>query len=447
MYCCHTAGIILHERYHGNRENFVRTGILRLLLQDLRYREGTEEMQFEYFLSYLKILSRAFFVYQKPVREAIFPLLLILVEWQLNAGDEARTGIAEIARCIWENEQNSEELFELLDNIERKIAPLLKERQRKRDFLLVCMKQLMEMKSNYFLRKQNMARLTTYVSRWEEDREQVFESYLRYVKKLTGVKSDTSKSIWLAEEIRKIMQEKEPEKFLPKNILHQVILENNRAYYDGIERLCNDPKIQGITDIEVKINTLRYQDFERYLENNPEVQISTIWNSVRLTKYLRDEFTQTILTEEKTRKKYYDIAQMACDILEAEKVYMLMATGLECEQWKCDFRKELNEIYQKLFPEKSGEKRTEAGRKEYLVVSISNEHETVFDVPIPVITDIEKFEILKSDDYVDQEKGYFIWKLGMEEEHPIIIYAKFSEEHRDNLLYKPPCPHTWHHHK
>lgn len=436
MYCCHTAGVILHERYHGNREDVVRTGVLRLLLQDLRYREGREEEQFEYFLSYLKILSRAFFVYQKPVREVIFPLLLILVQWQLDAEDETRPEIAEIAGRVWESEKNSDELCGLLSDIERNISPLLETRQRKRDFLLVCMKQLMEMKSNFFLRKQNMAKLTSYVSGWEEDREQVFESYLRYVKKLTGVKSDTSKSAWLADEVREIMEEEEPEKYLPENILHQVILENNRAYYDGIERLCNESKVQQITDIDARINTLRYQDFERYLENNKEIKTGTIWNSVRLIRYLKNEFTQTILTEEKTRKKYYDIAQMACDILEAEKVYMLMATGMECEQWRCDFGKALDEIYQKIFSKEADRGRTEAGRKEYLVVSISNEHETVFDVPIPVIANIEKFEAQKSSDYVDQENGYFIWKLGMDEEHPIIIYAEFGKSHRDNLLYK-----------
>lgn len=436
MYCCHMAGTLLNEKYHGNQEKPVRAGVIKLLLYDLKYREGNEEEQFEYFLSYLKILSRAFLVYQKSIREVIFPVLLVLVQWQLETADAQTYDITDAAQAIWKKEKKDGEFFRLLSGIEEKVLPLLNTVKRRRDILLVCMKQLMEMKSNYFIRKQNMKKLTAYISTWGQDKDIVYEKYLRYVKKLTGVKSDTSKSTWLTEEIKKIMEEKVPEEYLPQHIMRQLLLENNRAYYDGIERLSSEQKLQDMNAMKDRIATLRYRDFWRYLSNNEDIKEKTIWSSIQLIRYLRDEFIQMPQTEEKTRKKYYDIAEIACDILEAEKVYMLMGTLLECEQWKYDFKKEMKEIYQKLFPGQPYHKGTETEKKEYLVVSISGEHETVLEVPIPVVADIEKFDIQKDNDYVDEKKGYFIWKLGMDEEHSIIIYVKFRSDCMTNLLYK-----------
>ena len=436
MYCCHMAGTLLNEQYHGNQERAVRAGVLKLLLYDLEYRDSKEEEQFEYFLSYLKILSRAFLVYQKSIREAIFPILLILVQWQLGTVDDKAPDIVNIVQVIWDKEKRSDELFSLFADMAKKVLPLLNTVERRRDFLLVCMKQLMEMRSNYFIRKQNMKRLTAYISTWGKDRDVVYESYLKYVKKLTGVKSDTSKSAWLTEKIRAIMKEEDPEEYLPQNIMHQLLLENNRAYYDGIDRLSSEQKLQNIDVMKKRIDTLRYQDFFRYLENNKDIKSENIWNSIRLMRYLRYEFDQMSKIEEKTRKKYYDIAQIVCDMLEAEKVYMLMTTSLECEQWKYDFRKEMGKIHHRLFPGQQYNKGTETEKMEYLVVSISGEHETVLEVPIPVVANIEIFETRKDSDYVDEEKGYFIWKLGMDEEHPIIIYVQFQPDCRNNLLYK-----------
>lgn len=436
MYCCHMAGTLLNERCHGNQEVPAREGMLCLLLQDLAYREGDEEGQFEYFLSYLKILSRPFLVYHKPIREAIFPFLLVLAHWQLGAAGEEDADMPGIARKVWGDGKENRKTYELIVEVERKLSPLLRTRERKRDFLLVCMKQLMEMKSNYFLRRQNMMRLTSYIREWGEDKETVYDRYLRYVKKLTGVRSDTSKSMWLSEEVKKIMQEGQSERYLPQDVMCRLVLENNRAYFDGIEKLSNEQKILGPRDVESKVHTLRYQDFERYLEKNKDITYDTIWNTIRLVRYLRDEFIQMPHSEENTRKKYYDIAGLACDILKAEKVYMLMATNLECEQWRYEFWKKMKEIHGRLFPGEKYNREEEAQKKEYLVVSISREHETVLEIPISVLENVEGFEEQKRCECIDGEHGFFIWKLGMDEEHPIIFYAKFSEDCGHNLIYK-----------
>ncbi len=440
MYCCHMATGLLNEKYHGNKPELVRICMLRLLLQDLIYREDKEDKekeQFEYFLSYLKVLSRPFLVYQKPVKEAVFTLLLILVQWQLEMeGEFGKKGMEDIMDCVWGKEKGRDELRVLLREIGSRIIPLLDTVARKRDFLLVCMKQLMEMKSNYFLRRQNIKELTSYIADWGGESRVVYERYLRYVKKLIGANTDTSKSTWLSEEIKQLAFENNSEEYLPKNVMDQLIVENNRTYYEGVDRLSQEKKVQGAKDVQERISTLRYQYFQAYLDNNTEVDSETIWNSIRLVRYLRDEFSQILLLEEKTRKKYYDIAEIACDILGAEKVYMLMATPLECEQWRYELKKELKAVHDILFPEEIFEGKAEAEKKEYLVVSISGEHETVLEVPISVIEDVERFEAGNSSHYVDDERGHFIWKLGMEEGHPIIIYAKFPEKTGNNLLYR-----------
>lgn len=433
MYCSHMAGTLLNEQYHGNQERLTRVLVLRLLLQDLKYREGKEKEQFEYFLSYLKILSRPFPVYQKSIRETIFPLLLILTQWQLEFGENNRTPkMAAIAGKIWKGEGRAE-LLRLLEEIEVRVVPLLNTRERKRDFLLVCMKQLMEMKSNYFLRRENMKRFTAYIEKWGKDRELVYESYLRYVKKLTGVNSDTNKSLWLAEEIKGI-KKKIPEKYLPSDILKQIILENNRAYYDGIERLSRELKVQQSKDVKERIQSLRYQDFQRYIENNKDISIETIWNNIRFIRYLRDEFSKTAYREENTRKKYYGIAEMARDILGAQTVYVLMSTALECEQWRYELKRELGEMHRRLGLEEKLKVQAEEQKKEYLVVSISGKHETVLEVPISVIANVEKFDFLRIGDEMNEREKYFIWKLGVDEEHPIIIYAEFKGIIGNNLL-------------
>ena len=433
MYCSHMAGTLLNEQYHGNQEKWARILVLKLLLQDLKYREGDEKEQFEYFLSYLKILSRPFPVYQKSIREAIFPLLLILTQWQLEFGDKSEIPkMAAIAGKIWRGEGRAE-LLHLLEDIEGRVVPLLNTRERRRDLLLVCMKQLMEMKSNYFLRRENMKRLTTYIKNWEIDRELVYQSYLRYVKKLTGVNSDTNKSIWLAEEMKGIKR-KNLEQYLPVDILKQIILENNRAYYDGIERLSRELKVQKSADVRQRIQSLRYQDFQRYIENNKDISIETIWNNIRFIRYLRDEFSKTAYREENTRKKYYDIAEMACDILGAEKVYVLMSTPLECERWRYELKRELGEIHEQLELEEGLKVQAEDEKKEYLVVSISGGDENVLEVPISVITNVERFEAQGIGNEMNERKKYFIWKLGVDEEHPIIIYAGFKGKIGNNLL-------------
>ncbi len=440
MYCCHMATGLLNEKYHGNREEMVRICLLNLLLQDLMYREGAkdrEKEQFEYFLSYLKVLSRPFLVYQKPVKEAVFTLLLILVQWQLNAeGEAGKTCMKDMVDQVWGEEKGRDELYLLLSEIGSRLWPLLDTVERKRDFLLVCMKQLMEMKSNYFLRMQNMKKLTAYIRDWGADRVVVYERFLRYVKKLIGANTDTSKSTWLSEEIKKIVSEGDVKEYLPENVLDRLVLENNRTYYEGVERLSREKKVQGAADVQERITALRYQDFQSYLENNAEIGTETVWNSIRLVRYLRNEFSQIPLSEEKTRKKYYDIAEIAGDILGAKKVYMLMATPLECEQWRYEIKKELRAVHDRLFPEGVSGGKTEVEKKEYLVVSISGEHETVLEVPISVIEDVERFEAGNFSHCVDAERRCFIWKLGMEEGHPIIIYAKFPEESGNNLLYR-----------
>ena len=68
---------------------------------------------------------------------------------------------------------------------------------QKTDLLKLLLKQLTEMKSNYFIRIENIKKMTEFARGIsEQDREELFERFLQQTKKLLGVSSDTSKSAW-----------------------------------------------------------------------------------------------------------------------------------------------------------------------------------------------------------------------------------------------------------
>ncbi len=435
MYCYHMASILLGERIHGNQPEYALCAIVSLLIEDMEYHKSNQKQQFEYVLSYLKIISRPFLVYHKAIKEAIFRLLLMLSEWTIK-GSQGRTLVSVAEEMAGDNEADAD-MLRLISALEGFLTPLLEKEENQKDFLLVCMKQLMELKSNYFIRKQNMMELKRYLQKWgKENRKFLYDRYLIYVKKLVGVSSDTSKSLWLNEEIEEILKNGQEEEYLPADILQQLILENVRVYYDGVERLSKDEQVQDAGDIEERIRNLRYRDFRKCIINKDESRIDydTVWNGVRLFRFLRKEFLEDETRTWTSREKYYKIADIARNILKAENVYMLMATPLECEQWKREFEVKIEE----LLGESDGQKCVceEKVKREYLIVSASDKDQTVLDVPISVIKVIENFERINRDEYVDENGECFVWKLGMESNHPIIVYAEFKETGKYKLLYQ-----------
>ncbi|MCM1162533.1 MAG: hypothetical protein NC412_15115, partial [Roseburia sp.] len=71
LFCTHMAQYVLNEKYHGNENVEAVYLILQLLNTDY---ESRKQDKFEYFLSYLKCISRPFLVFRKVIKEAVLML-------------------------------------------------------------------------------------------------------------------------------------------------------------------------------------------------------------------------------------------------------------------------------------------------------------------------------------------------------------------------------------
>ena len=108
--------------------------------------------------------------------------------------------------------------------------------EQKMDLFLLLMKQLTEMKSNFFIRNTTIRNMVDFAGNYDRRIDLVqkmYQQYLYQIKKLLGVSSDTSKSAWFSIELSKYGETLG----IPDNILGRLIVENTRAYYDGLEKM------------------------------------------------------------------------------------------------------------------------------------------------------------------------------------------------------------------
>ena len=261
MFCTHMAGIVLSERYHNNQKENAFKLMLDLLLEDYtcRKKESGQEEAFEYFLSYLKIMSRPFIVFNKAIKEAIFDLLLMLTEMLLS---QNRT--ENFVNCMEKEKTYLLPCREKLKKLRKKIIEDMSLMQKK-DFLLLLMKQLTELKSNYFIRIENIKKMTSFLKKYEKEGyndvcSEFYERFLIQTKKTTGINSDTSKSAWLEHALYeyRIHNEEEKELNLPPDVYGRLILENTRAYTDGINKLC--------ASVSLNEETRKFLNNEKWIE-------------------------------------------------------------------------------------------------------------------------------------------------------------------------------------
>lgn len=243
MVCTHVAKYILDTVGYDNQTGNASKIILKILIGDYGAYVNKEEA-FEYFVSYLKTISRPFLVFNKAVKEAIYDILLIIIEYIIKS----KSVLDILKECgdkrYWKRIKGEWKA------IDEQILSSLTLKQ-KRDVVLVIMKQLTEMKSNYIIRLENMNALFCFAGRCseeflEEEKKKKWEDfwtrYVILVKKLTGISSDTSKSVWLdyalyhnreLEHKRTMLTAPEVEPMFRQIIL----LENTVNFQDGIGKM------------------------------------------------------------------------------------------------------------------------------------------------------------------------------------------------------------------
>lgn len=236
LVCTHTIHKYINEGTHGNYQEKAAEGILKLLLIDYANRPGEK---FEYFLSYLKVMSRPFIVFNKSLKQAVFDILLLFTEWQM-AGRSMQSILENIG--IEKEYLNKCVIKQGILDIEEQILKNITDFKDKKDLSLVLLKQLTELKSNYIIRIDNMNKIASYAQKLpKEEKEFFYDKYLQLVKLLIGVNSDTSKSAWLDYTLHYETEYNNGKRIpilLPDCVKERMYLENIRALFDGVKKLC-----------------------------------------------------------------------------------------------------------------------------------------------------------------------------------------------------------------
>ena len=469
MFCNHLLASVMSGANHGNWKENAILCFLELLIEDYSGRaEESQEEAFEYFLSYLKIISRPFLVFNRTIKESAFDILLVLTESLLTPKCSN-----EIITCT--NKKylaKAENLFETI--IELIIRKDFSSTQ-KMDLMQLLMKQLTEMKSNYFIRSQNIQKIANFAKKYNsEQQERLYRQYLQQTKKILGVSSDTSKSAWFSHELYSVQENLK----IPNDILGELILENTRAYFDGIDRLyrqnlpCgeevvgylmekgwNEPEkgcLEGPMKYEInkELQKAQYRDFVSVLKDlgymKEELDTDgavSILAGVQLYRLCREEN----IPQKNIEDTCFNIACLIEKILRAQNVKILLECPLECDKWEDNVRVKYNDLVQQYLIKKEDDEekfrwlRMELkDKKEYLIIADSSMRlETMEGVELRIaerLIEYRKNMEAQSVEFYADDKGYFVWEIGGDDDkrneiRKLLIYAEFD---------KLSLPKDWH---
>ncbi len=254
LFCTHMAQCVLKEKFHGNNTVQAIYLILKLLNTDF---EARKEDKYEYFLSYLKCISRPFLVFKKAIKEAIFDIMLILIDAIVR-----NVSLREIIKEIKTDKPYLEER-KLIINFNRLNNNIIKSTElsdeNKKDLVKLLMKQLTELKSNYIIRPEKMEGIFAFMK--GESNESFEKYYLTLIDRLVGASSDTNKSIWLDNTTFNNRF-----KYVPEKFRIWILLENTRTFRDGIEKLYKRIYEENVNSKEFceTVNTRIYELEEEY---------------------------------------------------------------------------------------------------------------------------------------------------------------------------------------
>lgn len=268
MFCTH----VVNERlgglgYEKNDEKKVREVMIELLSEP-------REEPVEWIISYIKVFSRPFISFSKSNRDAIFQIMLWMIQYitvELMADRKKVQHGREFERiCNYLQEQHSRS-DKIVCNL-----------------LITLMKRLSDLGSNYVIRKKNLVMILKTVDQLgisEGEKEDFRKRYIGVIKRICCQSSDENKSMYFeylmlyGEEFKSLESEKalEPKKTLfsflkqEKDFAEEAFLENTRVLNDGIRELARDYKKNqnnGSQENENIVKLLQeyyYENFQRLL--------------------------------------------------------------------------------------------------------------------------------------------------------------------------------------
>lgn len=443
MVCMHIAGIALGDQYHGNHKEKALEAVLALLLEDYNGRKEINQREaFEYLLSYFKVISRPFVAFSKAVREAVFDVILVCLEFLMNSDVESLWNtLASDKVYLKENKV-------LFIRVYNEIIKTLVDASQKRDMVLVLMKQCMELRSNYFIRPENIRKLMKFAEEYSDNEKNIiYFQFLCLVKCLVGVNSDTSKSAWFSIQLSK---EEVLEDYLKlsKSKYSLLYLENTRAYFDGIERLYEGEWEENEDYFDLELNKYQYRDFRLIVQNYGwlnekgglnEIGKNSIVAAVKLLKVIKNFQRQDPKNggKEDIRTVCKSVVDLIYNMVQAENVYLIQELPMECNAWEDDVKSSFNKL---LYTEREKEKSFKLeNKKEYMIIAGKNEDPMKSDY-----FSIEKHQVIKKfhqDSFarkcgfcIDEKNHCLLWEIGHGNHHPILLYVEFQNEKYDKYL-------------
>lgn len=483
MVCTHTIHTYINDRTHGNRLPKAAESILQLLVTDYTNRS---EDGFEYFLSYLKVMSRPFIVFNKCVKQAIFDILLLFIERQLT-----EYSMQKILNHIGKKKAYLQGSFikqNILD-IEQNIFKNITEPKDKKDLTLVLLKQLTELKSNYIIRLDNMNKIARYAEGLsEDDRDSFYDTYLWLVKLLICVNSDTSKSTWFDYVLHHEQEYKSKKKvsiLLPWQIRERMYLENTRVVFDGIEKLClifqfdetvskalqdfgsrsnakTETRSEEVSKIYTALTDYQFGNFKQILKDYgyivASVQSDEGQNGLKpgftsegkrwilscmclfsILSLVSEEDGENVVyqrVQEEILEKCRSIVLLLENILCADSVKIVMESDAEYNEWMrvvCEHYNELAAEFQQTHTGENMERLEMPRNKEYVLLADSRfDGGDMQDFEIQLDHRMKRYagneRTKRYGYYINDEENYFIWQMDGGLEHPIFIYAELKPE-------------------
>ena len=188
MICSHIAGVQLEKLgYRKNDPEVVSKLILELLAKE-------KEDAFEYLLSYIKIWSRPFLVFRKSTKEAIFDIMLKIIEILLTDIE-----YGELDKIEGGAFQMLKDVYDIVDHL-KKNRKSPESGKKLMALLLTLMTRLSDLGSNYVIRKENIRKIYKFVDELaleKTQKEEFEEKYLALVKRICCLSSDENKSVYL----------------------------------------------------------------------------------------------------------------------------------------------------------------------------------------------------------------------------------------------------------
>ena len=460
LVCTNNAMIFLNEKYHGNCREKVLEQLLMLILEGSYMHVGEEA---EYFLSYCKVLSRPFRVFDKAVKEAVFDFLLIISISSLSKESYDRIIASSEKKQYLKKEKIKEKFFE----IEAFIRKFFSSQDQQQALLKVLLKQLTEMKSNFIMRESIMKQIVSYADKLGVENREKFVRYYKYlIKRITGVSSDTSKSLWLDRMLHNSWKGDENE------IQQDIYVENVWIYQDAFQKLDDRVKIQSgrwknilinldgtsfkeelikfeEEEIEEYLKPYQFKDFISLLQlykmcdaDNKLTEEGKIFVAVNflLYRFVSANFENGLRREGAIDKgnltKVDYIATCMKYIMGAKEVVIIMEFDAEYDLWE----NIIIERYNALLPESMiHEKIVWEPKKEYIILGSSEKKNGKWTIrDKEVVTKVKKIQKEKSwaeKGYAyDAADGFFWWELGHATEYPVYIFATWENSKQNNIL-------------